>query len=400
MSKTATITALDIGTSSIKLLIGQKTLGTEGVGLLGQTQVPCFGVRKGEVFNPQEVSRAILEAKDHLQILAHRKIKKVIVNLGGSHLFALPSQGLISVSRADRKISEEDIQRVIQACKAVNLPSNKEILDIFPKEFLVDGEGKIEEPLGLEGIRLEVRALLICGFSPVLENLEKAVFEADLEIEDIVPSILASARACLTPQQKELGVGLIDIGAENTGVCFFEEGKLLDLAVFSLGSAHITNDIAIGLRTEISTAERIKREFATLLPKSKKKRKEKIEIPEKSLSFSPKFLREIIEARVSEIFSEAEKALKKIRKETILPAGIVLTGGGSLSPGIVEFAKQKFELPCYLAIPKCLPGLKDPSFSTVAGLLLSGFDLLEEERKGLEGKFKEKIKRIFKIFLP
>ena len=401
MAKSITLNALDIGTSSIKLLVGQKDFGTGDITILGQAQAPCLGVRKGEVSNPQEVTRAILTAKERLEKSGVGKIKKVLVNIGGSRLYSLPSQGLVSVSRADQKISKEDIQRVLQASRALNLPSNKEVLDVFAKEFMVDGEGGIEDPLGLEGIRLEAKVLLICTFSPVLENLGNAVSEADLEIEEVIPSPLASSRACLTPQQKELGAGVVDIGAGNTGVSFFEAGKLIDFAIFPLGSSHITNDIAIGLRTEISTAERIKKEFGTLSSKKRKKKVSKIEIPEKSLSFSPKFLKDIVEARASEIFSEVQKELKKISKQKLLPGGIVLTGGGSLLPGIVEFAKQKLKLPCRLGPPRNIPGFEDLAFSTCCGLLLSGFDLLEGKRERLLGEgLGVKLKKIFKMFLP
>ncbi|MBZ9572884.1 cell division protein FtsA [Patescibacteria group bacterium] len=401
MAKSIILNALDIGTGSIKVLVGQKDLGTQDITILGQTQALSFGVRKGEISNPQEVSQGIVAAKEHLQKSGAAKIKKVLVNIAGSHLYSLQSQGLVSVSRADQKISKEDIQRVLQASRALNLPSNKEVLNVFAKEFVVDGEGGIEDPLGLEGIRLEAKVLLVCAFSPVLENLGSAVTEADLEIEEVIPSPLASARACLTPQQKELGVGLVDIGAGNTGVSFFETGKLIDFAIFPLGSANITNDIAIGLRTEIVTAERIKKEFGTLSFKKRKKKGSKIEIPEKSLSFSPKFLKDIIEARVSEIFSEVQKELKKISKQNLLPGGIVLTGGGSFLPGIVEFAKHKLKLPCRLGPPRNVPGIEDLAFSTCCGLLLSGFDSRE---RGRERVFEEgmgaKLRKLFKMFLP
>lgn len=401
MARSIILNALDIGTSSIKMMTGQKDLGTGDITILGQTQVPCLGVRKGEVSNPQEVTQAIIVAKEHLKKSGIAKIKRVLVNIGGSRLYAVPSQGLVSVSRADQKISKEDIQRVLQASRALNLPSNKEVLDVLPKEFLVDGEEAPVSPLGLAGIRLEAKVLLICVFSPVLESLGEAVTGAGLEIGGIIPSSLASARACLTPQQKELGAGVVDIGAGDTGVSFFEEGKLIDFAVFPWGSSHITNDIAIGLRTEIATAERIKREFGTLTSSKEKKRVSKIEIPEKSLSFPPKFLKGIIEARISEIFSEIQKELKKTSKQNLLPGGIVLTGGGAKLPGIVEFAKQRLKLPCRLGRVKDIPGIEDSALSTCAGLLLTGFDLeidggVEPRREGIGGIFK----KIFKMFSP
>jgi cell division protein FtsA len=400
MAKSITLTALDIGTYSIKGLCAKKDLITGDIEILAKSQRPCFGVRNGEVVKPTQVSKTVSEIKQGLSQKAGIKIKEVLVNISGPHLFSVSSQGVVSVSRADQKISKEDIQRVLRQAQAVNLPSNKEVLDVFPKEFIIDGEGGIKEPLGLEGMRLEAKVLLCCLFSPILENLEKAVSEAGLQILEVIPSPLASSRACLTPQQKELGVLLVDIGAGTCSISVFEKGDLVDFAIFPVGSANITNDIAICLRTEISTAERIKKEFGTLKSGSKTRKKEKIKIPEKSLAFSRKFLRNIIEARVSEIFSQVQKTLKKISGGELLPAGVVITGGGALLPGIVEFAKQKLKLPSRIGHPQ-IKDLEDPCFSTSFGLLLTGFDLQEEEKERRIGDtLSEKLKRIFKIFLP
>ena len=384
-------------------MVGQKELGSEQVNILAKNEISQFGLRKGEVYDPEKVREAIIDLKSQLTRKGI-KIKKVIVNIGGPHLFGVESKGLVSVSRADQRISQEDIQRVLQAAQAVNLPSNKEILDIFPKEFIIDGEGEIKNPLGLKGIRLEAKVLLICVFSPVLENLERAVLESGFEIEEVIPSPLASSRAVLTSEQKELGVAVVDIGSGTTSLSVFGEGNLIDFAIFPIGSSNITNDIAICLRTEIATAERIKREFGFIgFPTEKgKNKREKIRIPEKGISLSKSFLKNIIKSRVSEIFSETAKSLKRISKETILPGGVILTGGGASLPGLVEFAKQKFELPCYLSSPKRITGVEETNFSTAAGLLLCGFDLEEgyRDKKLIKDNIKSKLKKVFKMFLP
>ncbi len=410
MPKSITLTALDIGTSSSKLLVGQKELYSPNINILAKEEIPySVGVRRGEIYDPQKVAENISFLKNKLQKSKGIKIKKVLANISGPHLFTLRSQGLVSVSRADKKISQEDIQRVLQASQSVNLPSNKEILEVLPQEFIVDGQRGIKNPLGLEGIRLEDEVLLICIFSLVLEHLETAILEAGLEIEEeVIPSPLASARAVLSPEQKELGVAVVDIGAGTTSLSVFNEGNLIDFTVFPMGSANITNDIAIGLRTEIATAERIKREFGSFDLSSRKRKtkkgkikKERIEIPEEGLSFSKISLKNIIESRVSEIFLEVAKDLKRISKKTILPAGVILTGGGASLPGLIKFGKQKFELPCYLAKPEEIPVLEDPAFYTCAGVLLSGFDFQEGKREKIAGEgIKTKFKKIFKIFLP
>jgi len=404
MAKTVKLSALDIGTTSIKFLTGEKEIekGKDEIVLLSQSQIPCFGVRKGEIFDPQKIAQIISKLKVRLERTNKEKVKRILTSINGPHLFATFSQGLVSVSRADQKISQQDIERVFKACEAINLPSNKEILEVIPQEFIVDGEGGIDDPIGLEGIRLEAKVLLIGGFSPVIENLEKAISQASLEIEEIIPSPLASARAVLNEEQKELGVAMVEIGGGTTSLCVFCEGKLKEFSVFPLGSTNITNDIAICLRTNIKTAEKIKLEFATLKREEKKKKKsKKIEIPEFSLSFSEKFLREIVEARVDEIFTYLRNVLKKVTKHTLLPGGVVFTGGGSLLPGLVEYGKEKLNLPCYLSGPKNVINLEDPRFATCAGMLFLGFDRIEEEKDLKKvGGIKERLRRIFEMFIP
>lgn len=402
MSKSIILTALDIGTGAIKGLCARKDLKDNKVEILAQAELPCLGVRNGEIVKPQQVSRAIQQVSANLAGKADVKIREVLVNIGGSHLFSVVSQGLVSVSRADQKISKEDIARVIKEAETVNLPSNKEVLDIFPQEFIVDGEIGIKDPMGLEGIRLESKVLLVCVFSPVLENLEVAVEEAGLDIEAVYLSPLASARAVLTEEQKELGVALVDIGFGTTSIAVFERGEIKDFHIFPVGASNITNDIAIGLRVEIKTAERIKRDFATLKTASKKGAKEKLKVPETLTEFSRKFLNDIVESRVGEIFNEVEKSLKKISKAEPLPSGVVLTGGGAKMPGIVEFAKQRFKLPCRLAEFERVKGLDEMHFSTALGLLLLGFDVAQGATGSSSGGsgFGRKIKRIFRTFLP
>lgn len=400
MAKGYIITGLDIGSGTIKILVAQKKPGESDLEVLGETREISSGIRKGVVINVEEVARIIKSCLVRAQENSNKKISSVYVNIGGSHIFSTSSHGLVSVSRADQKISQEDIERVIQAAQAISLPSNKEILEVLPKEFIIDGEKGIKEPLGMEGVRLEAEVLILCGFSPYLKNLTKAVLNSGLQINDLIVTPLASARAVLTPREKELGVALLDIGAGTTGLAVFEEGDLIHTAVFPIGSAHITNDIAIGLKTDIDTAERIKLEFGSCLFKGgEKKTKTKIQL--KPLVFSKKMLIEIIEARVSEIFGEINKELKKISRKELLPAGIVLTGGGSKLPKIMELAKKELKLPARIGIPQgFFPAQEDPVLSTVCGLVLWGADLETEKSFSLGKGIGTKLKRIFKIFLP
>jgi len=395
------ITGLDIGTSKIKvLLVSQSKDGK--LELVSKEEENSEGVRRGVIIDPERVSNILKDLFSRISEEVGQKINSVYLNLGGSHLFSTPSHGLVSVSRADQKISEEDIQRVLQAAQAINLSSNKEIFDVLPREFIIDGQGGIKEPLGLQGVRLEAEVLALGGFSPYLENTKEAVLGADLEILDMVPSPLAAARAVLTEKQKELGVGILDIGAGTTGMAVFEEGNLIHLAILPIGSSNITNDIAIGLKTDVEIAERIKIEYGSCLFKGKNIR-QKIDIGEETpLIFFQKFLIKIIEDRVLEIFEEVNKELKKISRERKLPGGIVLTGGGAKLPKIAELAREKFHLPSRIGRPRGISGLDDnPSLATVCGLVLGGADF-EREKSGtsFEKGIGSKIKRIFKIFIP
>ncbi|MBU3895803.1 cell division protein FtsA, partial [Patescibacteria group bacterium] len=322
MPKGKIVTGLDIGTSSIKILVAQKA-GKE-LEVLAQTQIPSFGVRRGAVAKVEEVSKNIEALIAEAEKLSGRKIKSVFVNIGGSHLRITPSDGLISVSRADQKISQEDIERVLQAARAINIPSNEEVLDVFPREFIIDDQKGIKEPLGLTGIRLEVKANLLCVFSPFFINLTQAVLGSNLQIDDIVPSPLAAAAAVLTPQQKELGSAVVDIGHSTTGLAVFEEGELIHFAVFPIGSGHITNDIALGLQVSLEEAEQLKFHYVS----DNQKRK----------------LGDIIDARLGDIFELIQNHLKKIGRNELLPAGAVIIGGGANLPNLEDFAKSSLKL--------------------------------------------------------
>ncbi len=401
-------TAIDIGTSSVKTLIATQAQDGGKIKILGKGETPSSGLRRGEVDNLGEVTAVVNDSLSQAQKESGIKVRSCVCSINGSHLFSTLSQGLVSVSRADQKISTEDIERVIHQAENINLPSNKEILESLPIEFIVDGEKGIQKALGLQGARLEAKVLLICAFSPVMENLTKSVLNAGLKINDIIPSSLASAEACLTHREKELGVVLVDIGSTTLGISVFEEGHLIDFAVFPLGSANITNDIALGLRVDIDTAERIKKEFVVAAHQrtktrslKKKQQQTKIRVSEKPFSFSKKVLQNIVELRLSDIFEQVQKELKKVSRQELLPGGVVLTGGGAKLKGIADYAKRKLKLPSRIGFPLGVEGVeKDPSFSAAAGLLFSEVEELPNIKAGEQNHsgFFRKIKNIFNIF--
>jgi len=407
MARSNIVTGLDIGTYSIKALVAQKNKNNWEV--LSYAEIPSFGLRKGAVVDVEETSKNVQMIMSGVEKDCNRKISSVFVNIGGSHLYITPSDGIISVSRADQRISREDVDRVLAATKAINIPHNEEVLDVFPREYIIDDQKGIKQPENLTGIRLEAKVLLLCYFQPYFINLTQAVLGAKLQINDVVPSPLAAAKAVLTPQQKELGVALIDMGAATTSLAVFEEGELMHLAVFPIGSANITNDIAIGLKTEVAIAESIKKQHGTcMFARTDKDRKDqsrkKIEVFDKSdsLNFTKKNLVDIIEPRVSEILDLIQKELKKINRQELLPGGVVLTGGGAKIPRIKELTKETLKLSCEIGTPKGIIGLQDdPAFATVAGLTLEGVDSGGEEGiLGVAGNVGSIFKKVFRAFKP
>lgn len=406
MAKRSIIIGLDIGTGSIKSLAVQRKVKESELEVLAASEENSFGVRKGVVVEPNQVANLIQMVIRKNEEQAGQKIDSVYVNVGGGHIFSVSSRGLVSVSRADQKISAEDIERVVAAAQTFPLPSNREILEVFPREFIIDGEKGIKEALGMTGVRLEAEVLMLGGFAPYLKNLTTAVLNSGLQINSMILSPLASARAVLTPREKELGVVLLDIGAGTTDMAVFEEGGLVHGAILPVGSSHITQDIAIFLKSDIDIAERIKLEFGTLFFQGKDK-KEKIKLSdEETLNFSRRQLAKIIEDRISDIFGEVGKELKKIGKRQFLPSGIVLTGGGAKLPKIRDFAKKELRLPCRIGNPLGFDPIQDdPRFSTVCGLVLGGADLEEEDasHNGFsisKSAVGSKLKKLFKIFIP
>lgn len=396
------IVGLDIGTYSLKM--GVAKVNEKGsLEMIGFAEELSSGVRKGSVIKPEEVTSKIVSVKQRIENLSSQKVHQVVVNVGGSHMFVTYSHGIVAVSRADGQISQEDVDRVLLAAQVFSLPSNKEILEVFPQQFIVDGEEKSKEPSGMKGVRLEADVLAICAFSPYVKNVIDAVLGANLEVADRVPSALMAASVVLTNQQKELGVLLIDLGAGTTNIAVFEEGDVIHAAVFPVGSENITNDIAIGLRTEYAVAERVKKEFG-ILGISKGKRIEKIEIGDsESLSFSPKQVTHIIEARLHEIFQFVAKELKKIERQGKLPGGIVFVGGGAKLPKLAEFTKKEFKLPTKIGSPHGIVTFEtDPAFLGVMGLIGHSF-LFDDGHmayKGSSSGFWGKMKKIFKVFIP
>lgn len=415
MPKQKIIIGLDIGSSNIRVAVAQapKEEG-QPFQILGVGQSRASGMRRGIVADLDETVKNIKEAVALAERTSGVPIEGAFVSLNGEHLSCRTSRGVIAVSRADGEISREDTERAVGAAAAISLGANREIIQVIAKQFCVDSQPSIKDPLGMSGVRLEVDVLIIDGLTPHIKNLIKTISEAELEIEALIPSPLASARSVLDKRQKELGVLVLDMGGGTTGFTVFEEGDVVDSCVLPVGSGHITNDLAIGLRTSIDTAEKIKLEFGSVLPDEIGKKEvinlEKLGIEEGHISRQK--VAEIIEARASEIFDLAQKRLKQIDRAGLLPAGAVLVGGGAKLPGLVDLAKQRLRLPSQIGFPIQFEGVvdevDDPSFATVLGLILWAGDEGEElktRRKRLLNLPQispsiGKIKNWFKGFLP
>lgn len=397
MSKKDIICAIDVGSSNVRTIIAQIISTEEKPRIIGIGMSPSFGVRKGMIVDIEETLKSISDSVESAERTAGVAVTRALVSIGGNHISSQYSKGVIAVGRADGEVTEDDLERVIAAAQAISIPPNKEILHIIPRNYSLDDQKNIKDPMGMNGVRLEVDALIIEGSTPYIKNLSKCFDQARINIESFVLTSLAAARATLTKRQKELGVVLIDIGGGTTSIAVFEEDDLLLSTVLPIGGNHITNDIAIGLRTSIDVAEKVKVEFGNAVPREIGKR-EDINLSELDSSeegiVSRYHVAEIIEARLEEIFMMVNKELKAIGKDKLLPAGAVLTGGTSKLPGVIDLAKEVLSLPAQTGFPIPLGGLVDkvdePSFATVVGLLIWGVDDAQMGKSGgYSGKFRE-----------
>ena len=419
MHKDNLVVGIDIGSANIRAIIAQKNKEEENPRVIGVGVASSLGVRRGVIVDNDDVAKAVNEAIEMAERMAGVNVKNAIVSIAGAEIFFQDAKGVIAVGRADGEVAEEDMNRVIGEAQNVPLPMNKEIIHVIPRKYRLDDQDNIKDPLGMRGVRLEIDAMVIGSSATQVKNLTKCIYQAGIEIDDIVLAPLAAARAVLTKKQKELGVVLVMIGGGTTSLAIYEEGELVHTAILPVGAGHITNDIAIGLRTSIEVAEKIKFEYGTAIAEDvdKKEGIDLAQIDSQEEGIVSRFhVAEIIEARMEEIFDHVQKELKRIGKAGLLPAGAVLVGGGAKLPQIVEMAKEVLRLPTQIGFPHGLGGVldkvDDPSFATVAGLIQWGVDREETEMEiQTNGRFMEafsqntgptveKVKGWMKKFLP
>lgn len=398
------ITGLDVGSSAIRVTVGQKSKG-ESLRIIGVEEQQAQGISKGIINSIEDAVSSISTCLEKAERVTGVPIERVWVGISGTHITSQTSKGVIAISKPDGEITEEDVERVIEAARAVSTPPNYEILHVIPKSFLVDDQANIKDPIGMVGIRLEVEAQIVQGLSSQIKNLTKCIYRTGVEVEDLILSILAANEAVLSSRQKELGVVVVDIGAATTSLAVYEEGDILHTANLPIGSDHITADIAIGLRINVDLAEKLKIDYGYALSKDISK-KEEIDLnaidTKEDQRVSRRYVAEIIEARVEEIFSKVDAELAKIDRSGKLPAGVILIGGGAKLPQIIEVAKRKLRLPSSLgqlsSTKKCvIDKINDLRYLTSAGLVLWGeqFQPTSDFTKGSSIDF-SKINKAFK----
>ena len=395
------IVGLDIGSGKVCTVVGE--LGEDDqIEIIGIGTAPSLGIRKGVIIDLDQAIQSVKESIVNAERMAGIRINSAFVSIAGSHITSVNSKGVIAISGESPEITESDIEKVIEAAKAGIVSSEKELIHTLSREFIVDGQSGISDPLGMSGARLECKVHIITGSITAVQNLIKCVEEARLDIEEIIFGTLASSNAILSNAEKELGILLIDIGAGTTEIAIFVEGGLAYSAVLPVGGVQITNDLAVGLRTSIEEAEKIKISYGSAVENSASPEK-LVEISgtngKEKHNVSKKFLVEIIEPRVSEIFNFVGMEVKKSGCYNMIPGGIVITGGSSLLPGISEVAEQVLNLPSRLGRPhyegELADMINDPSYSEAIGLLSFATEKYSIGRSFQSTKRKIGVKNIF-----
>ena len=370
------IVALDIGTSKVVCLVGEMT--PEGtIEIVGVGAQPSRGLKRGVVVNIESTVNSIQRAVDEAERMAGCKVHGVTVGIAGSHISSLNSHGIVAVR--DREVSGYDLERVIDAARAVAIPADQKIIHVLPQEYLIDNQEGIKEPLGMSGVRLEAKVHLVTGASNAIQNIEKCIRRCGLEVDSVVLEQLASSYSVLTEDEKDLGVCIVDIGGGTTDIAVFTEGSIRHTAVIPIAGDQVTNDIAVALRTPTQHAEEIKIKYACALTHMASA-EENIEVPSVGDRAPRRLARhtlaEVVEPRYEELLILIQAELRRSGFEDLVAAGIVLTGGSAKIEGLVDLAEEIFHMPVRLGVPQYVTGLVDvvrnPIFATGVGLLLFG----------------------------
>ena len=389
------IVGLDIGTTKICAVVAERS--GSGVDVVGIGTHPSRGLRKGVVVDIDATVASIKQAVEEAELMADCEITSVYAGIAGGHIRAFNSHGVVAVK--DREVKESDVKRVIDAAKAVAIPMDREVIHVIPQEFIIDDQDGIREPLGMSGVRLEAKIHIVTAAVTSAQNIVKCCNKAGLNVIDIVLEPLASAQAVLSDDERELGVCMVDIGGGTTDIAVFQDGSIKETAVLGLGGYHLSNDIAVGLRTPFDEAERIKKKFGMASARYLSG-DDAITVPSvggrRPREVSRKILCEIIEPRVEEILSLARGEVMRAGLEDRIPSGVVLTGGASALGGLTDLAEEVFEAPVRHGVPSHIGGLQDvvrsPMYSTGVGLVLFG---LQQQQSSQASRFRIRDESIF-----
>jgi cell division protein FtsA len=421
MAKSRIIAAVELGSSKVATLIGQVNSDPvtleSSINIVGAASSESRGIKKGQIVDIEEAVEAAIASVEAAERMAGYSLDSAFISLGGAHIHSQNSHGVVAVSDTEGDISPDDAARVIEAASAISLPQSREVIHVLPSEFVVDGESGIKDPVGMSGVRLEVETHIVTASQAAIKNLKKAVNEVGIEISGFVFSGLAAAEAVLSPTEKELGCIVVDIGGGTTSIATFIDGALVYSGVLPIGARNVTNDLAIGLRVSLESAEKIKLALSKIEKKSKEESGDEMDLADLGINeirkISKKTLMEgIIRPRLNEIFTMVKLELDKENLLSRVPSGIVITGGGAETVGVLDSAKRMLSLPAKIGTPKGVKGLVDdiinPSFAVPIGTILYGASLAPTESltsftkriklpsKGIAGKVVE----IFKNLLP
>ena len=402
MPKNNYLFGIDIGTRKVAAVIAEITEDRK-LEVIGIGTAESRGLRKGVVVNLEATTAAVKKAQEEAELMAGVELDSAFIGISGAHIKSFNSRGVVAVSGKNRVITREDIRRVIDQSKAVSIPPDREIIHIIPQEFVVDEQDGIKDPLGMSGIKLEVNVHIVTSAITSVQNLRSSLERAEVDVQQIILNQIATAAAVLTHDERELGVGLVDIGAGTTEVAIFERGSLWYTSIIPIGGDNFTNDIAVGLRTPIPEAEKIKKKFGCVASPTLDEQ-ETIDVPavgrgRKPRVLSRQLLADIIQPRAEEIFRLVDNDIKRMGYEKSLNSGIVLTGGTALLEGLEEVAEEIFDLPVRRGDPSGVSGLMDrvstPDYATAVGLIITGFSqwqdkgLSKDRKKGAWARVKD-----------
>jgi cell division protein FtsA len=370
------IVGLDIGTSKVLAIVGEIGAGGD-VEIIGVGHHPSRGMRRGVVVNIESTVQSIQRAVEEAELMAGCQIHSVFAGIAGSHIASFNSHGIVAIK--DKEVGQGDVERVLEAAKALAIPMDQRLLHILPQEFIIDKQDGIREPIGMSGVRLEAKVHIVTGAVSAAQNIVKCVRRCGLEVDDVILEQLASSLSTLTEDEKELGVCLIDIGGGTTDISVYTEGAIRHTAVIPIAGDQVTNDIAIALRTPTQYAEDIKQKYGCALTQLAH-RDETLEVPSVGdrapRKLSRQMLAEVIEPRIEELYGLVQAELRRSGFEDVLGSGVVITGGSSKMEGMVDLAEEVFHMPVRLGLPQYIGGLKgvvqNPIFATGVGLVLYG----------------------------